>query len=730
MASSFIAGLIPGVIAGILVVILSISLAALVFSGPLAVYLPGGIAMSINAAIVVGICFAAFSGCQPIVSQVDEDTAPIIALMVALVVSSLPESASEEQVFASVMVAILFVTVVAGVGLALLGTLKAGGLVQYLPHSVMGGYFAALGWLLLTGGFALSAPVVAGGYTSGTELLEALNLASWLPAVIVASLLVVLKTRVSRARLLIGTIVLSCVTWFVAALVYGYGPERLLQAGLLIGPLQETGLPLFGLLQDLELAATNWRAVFVNAGSIATVFLISLISLLFCVSGLGHLYRGDPDMNRELKVAGFSNIANGLTGGMLGLPTYNLSAQAREMGAVGNRWSGIVSVFTCLLIFVFGFSLVAYTPRFIISGLLMFLGINLMREWLIAGWSKFSSYEYLVIPIILISAVVLGFLEGILIGLVAAIVLFVIKYSRTRVIRFSASCEDLGSNVERNALAKRRIRQDGARIFVVGLQGYLFFGTAGRVLATLKERLADNSLPPPKTVILDFSQVSGVDASAAINFQKMERLAKQWNFVLVNAGLGEALRERLASGGFGSESPSSLLFAYDLDRALERAENSLLEDGEPSDVLAGCFEQLRRFVDSDEAMDTFMSHLERREVDAGFTLTEQGDETSELFFVETCSVSAYIRQPDGGMLRVRTTEHGTVYGELGFYLGTPRSASVITDEAGVVYALSPDMGDKLEREHPNIAAALHKFLANILSERLLYTTQSLKAVTL
>ena len=125
-----------------------------------------------------------------------------------------------------------------------------------------------------------------------------------------------------------------------------------------------------------------------------------------------------------------------------------------------------------------------------------------------------------------------------------------------------------------------------------------------------------------------------------------------------------------------------------------------------------------------------MSYLERREVDAGFTLTEQGDETSELFFVETCSVSAYIRQPDGGMLRVRTTEHGTVYGELGFYLGTPRSASVITDEAGVVYALSPDMADKLEREHPNIAAALHKFLANILSERLLYTTQSLKAVTL
>ncbi|MDX1404802.1 MAG: SulP family inorganic anion transporter [Woeseiaceae bacterium] len=719
----------PGVVAGALIFILSVSLAALVFSGPLASYLSVGIAMAINAAVVVGLIFSAFSGCQPILAQVDEDTAPIIALMVTLVATSLPATASDAQVFASVIVAIMFATAVTGAGLALLGTLKAGGFVQYLPHSVMGGYFAALGWLLLTGGFALSAPNSPIGYTTADQLLQTTSLASWLPAVIVTASLIMLARRVSRTRLLVATVALSCAAWFAAALAYGHGPDSLLQSGLLIGPLQETGLPLWDLLRDLDVAATDWPAVFMNAGSIATVLLISLISLLFCVSGLGHLYRGDPDMNRELRIAGLANIGNGLTGGMLGLPTYNLSSQAHDMGAAGNRWAGVVAVATCLSIFVFGFSLVAYTPRFVISGLLMFLGLNLMREWLLDGLKKFSSYEYLVIPIILVSAVFLGFLEGILIGLIAAIVLFVVKYSRTRVIRFSASSVDLGSNVERNVFAQRHIRQEGARIFILGLQGYLFFGTAGRVLAALKQRLADRSLPPPQAVILDFSQVTGVDASAAINFQKMERLAAQQNFVLVLAKLGDGLRQRLQSGGFGSEHPASLMFVDDLDRALEHAENALLNDSGEAHVFAGCFEQLRHFFDSDEDLETFKTYLERREVAAGTTLTEQGDDTSELFLVETCSVSAYIRQPDGRMLRVRSTEHGTVYGELGFYLGTPRSASVITDEPGVVYVLSAESAEKLDQEHPTIASDLHRYLANVLSERLLFTTQSLKAVT-
>lgn len=720
----------PGIVAGVLLIVLSISLAALVFSGPLAVYLPHGIAMSINAAVVVGIFFTAFSRCQPIVSQVDEDTAPIIGLMAALVATSLPSSASGAQVIASIIVAIIFATVLTGAILAVLGTLKAGRLIQYLPHSVMGGYFAALGWLLIAGGFAISSPNIAGGYSSGSQLLETMSLASWIPAGLVALSLILLKKRVSRARLLVGTIAISCLVWFLAAISLGYGPARLLESGVLIGPIEKTDLPLTGMLLEIEFAATDWRAIFLNAGSIATVFLISLMSLLFSVSGLGHLFRGDPDMNRELKIAGFANIANGMTGGMLGLPSYNLSAQAHELGAADNRWSGVIAIVTCLLIFIFGFSLVAYTPRFIISGLLMFLGLNLMREWLIDGWNKFSTYEYLVIPIIVISTVLLGFLEGTLIGLVAAIVLFVVKYSRTRVVRFAASCEDISSNVERNVIAQRHLRQEGARIYVLGLQGYLFFGTAGRVLATLKKRLTDTSSPSPESVILDFSQVTGVDASAAINFQKMERLAAQQDFKLIIAKLGDELRERLESGGFGTESPESLLFVDDLDRALEQAENALLEDGDKSPAVTGCLEQLQHFVGSDEALELFKSYLERREVDAGVTLTEQGDSSAELFLVETCSVSAYIRQPDGSFLRVRTTEHGTVYGELGFYLGTPRSASVITDEAGYLYVLSPEAAKRLEDKHPEIAASLHRYLANVLSERLLYTTQSLKAVTL
>ena len=71
---------------------------------------------------------------------------------------------------------------------------------------------------------------------------------------------------------------------------------------------------------------------------------------------------------------------------------------------------------------------------------------------------------------------------------------------------------------------------------------------------------------------------------------------------------------------------------------------------------------------------------------------------------------------------------GTVIGELGFYLGTPRSASVVADCDGRAFRLTRSALERMETVHPQLASALHQFIAELLAERLFQATQTLDAV--
>jgi len=221
-----------------------------------------------------------------------------------------------------------------------------------------------------------------------------------------------------------------------------------------------------------------------------------------------------------------------------------------------------------------------------------------------------------------------------------------------------------------------------------------------------------------------------VDASAALNLRKIELLAAQTPFQLALAGIDEHLLGRLRKGGFGLEDSAGVRVFPDLDRALEWTENCILADVAQESLHKSCFEQMRPFLDSEEHLDILRQYLEKRAVGAGEVLTREGAESTELFFMETVGGSAYISRSDGSQIRVRTTEQGTVYGELGFYLSARRTATIQTESEGTVYVLSQAALEQLEKEHPETAAGLHRFMARLLSERLLNTTQTLKAMLL
>jgi SulP family sulfate permease len=56
-------------------------------------------------------------------------------------------------------------------------------------------------------------------------------------------------------------------------------------------------------------------------------------------------------------------------------------------------------------------------------------------------------------------------------------------------------------------------------------------------------------------------------------------------------------------------------------------------------------------------------------------------------------------------------------GEVALYLGSPRTADVVAETPSVVLRLRRAVIDRMEAEEPELAAALHRRLAETLAER-------------
>ena len=127
------------------------SFAALIFSGPLEPYVGQGVWIGLFTAVVVGIIVSLASSCPGVVAIPQDRIAPILGLMAANMVLRMGSASPQEKCLA-VMGAIALVSFITGSFLFVLGRLKLGNLIRYIPYPVIGGFLAGSGWLLLRGG--------------------------------------------------------------------------------------------------------------------------------------------------------------------------------------------------------------------------------------------------------------------------------------------------------------------------------------------------------------------------------------------------------------------------------------------------------------------------------------------------------------------------------------------------------------------------------------------------
>ena len=721
--------IIPAILAAVMILISCVAFASLIFSGRANEFLGIGVTLFVTGAVIVGILYGFSSEYRMLVVQPDDDTAPIYAAMIAGLGISLPLAVSGEIFFWNVMLLILLTTALTGIALLLLGQLKVGATIEFLPYSVMGGYFATAGWLLTVGGIKAGTDVEI-TYFWKMQPLDNVEWGMLMATLAFALLLFAVREHRLKNLFLVLALLLGVGLFYLLTPIFDqYLPDDIVTR-VTIGDLVSgsDGINyVLGMLPNAAFALVDQDQSPIRDAlpSLFIIVLLSCVSTLLTVSGLNLLLQRDAEANRELRRVGLANIAGGFIGGMASFPSVSLTSLAKSMGAPSTRWFSAVTVLILSIIAYFGMEWIGYIPKPVIGGLLLSMGLGFLFEWLVRARSRYLLHEYLVIPTILLVAIFSGFLQGVLVGLLAATILFVVKYSQTQVIRFEGDGRRFRSNVDRNAQQLEILQDHGKNILVIGLQGYLFFGTSGRIYSRVKELLELN--PEVETVLLDFEKVNGVDASAGLNFDKLAQLLTLRQVYMLIAGLDGRLMGNLSSTGVDIQSMAYARIFVDIDRALEWYEERLIDALDQSHDEAFTFvADLQR--DDPDAFHQFVSYLERVEVESGHVLAQQGEKSDALYLLESCGASAYIDDGSGGRLRVRRVASGAIYGEIGFYLGTPRTASVITDEAGAVYILTREQYQAMEQKAPDLIARFQRYLLGLSIERLLFTTQTLSTV--
>lgn len=324
-----------GLVVGVVVVIVAISVGALVFSGPLAAHTSQGIGLGLFTALVIGVVAALRSSFPGMVATPQESPAAILALIAVAVAGAMPATASEQEVFLTVMVAVASTTLATGLFFFALGMSQVGGLIRFIPYPVIGGFLAGTGWLLVKG-------FVRG---DGRRLAVFLGDGGPDPTGAVDPL----AARVSvRHRAFGGAAALPPFPdpprnagrvdrpLLPAAVCNRHLGRRASARGLLLGPFPEGGL--WRPLSIHALTTADWGILFSQTGSLVAILVVGVVALLLNASGLELAVERDIDLDRELQIAGLANVLSGLGGGLVGFQTLSLSTLGHRMSRRAGWW--------------------------------------------------------------------------------------------------------------------------------------------------------------------------------------------------------------------------------------------------------------------------------------------------------------------------------------------------------------------------------------------------------
>ncbi|HEX2009594.1 MAG TPA: SulP family inorganic anion transporter, partial [Roseateles sp.] len=373
----------------LLVCIMTLSIAAMVYAGPLAALLPralGGMLVGVALLVAVLSLLSAWGGT---IGTTQDGSGVILALGSATAAAALPLATPEVRA-ATLSTLLLLVTLAFGGLCLLLGSFGLGALVRYLPVPVIGGFLAGTGWLLVMGGLGVAART---GF--GWPLLEPGAVLRWLPALALGIAMLVAIQLGRHAALLVVIGGLAALL-FYALMGFGLGrsAQELADAGWLLGPFPEQ-LQWHSPLALQSLMAVDWRALVAALPTTVPAMLIGALALMLSTSALELVVQRDLSTDHELRVHGMANIACAAAGGLIGYTAISVTSIGHALTG-GRRLPGMLVALLLLATALLGATAIAAVPRFVIGGLLVCIGLSLLQEWLLQARRGMARGDYAV----------------------------------------------------------------------------------------------------------------------------------------------------------------------------------------------------------------------------------------------------------------------------------------------------------------------------------------------
>ena len=455
-------------------------------------------------------------------------------------------------------------TVIAGIILVLMGVLKLGTVIKFIPYPIVVGFTSGIAITIFTTQmkdlFGLTMDKVPADFISKWiayfGAFDTVN--PWAFVIgIISILIITLSPRLTKKipGSLIAIVIMTIVVYIMRNHLGITGIETIGDRFTINASLPAPAPITF-----------NMETINLLLPSAFTIAILGAIESLLSATVADGVIGDKHDSNTELIAQGAANLITPLFGG---IPATG--AIARTMANINNGGktpvAGMVHAVVLLLILLFLMPLAQYIPMACLAGVLVIVSYNM------SGWRTFKALlknpksDVTVLLITFFLTVIFDLTIAIEVGLVIACVLFMHRVMETTEI--SVIKDEINLNEESNSKEDEENLSIPKGVEVYEINGPYFFGIATK-FEEIMSRLGDR----PKVRIIRMRKVPFIDSTGIHNLTSLCQMAQREKTTIVLSGVNEKVHKALEKSGF-YELLGEKNICPNINVALERAKELL-----------------------------------------------------------------------------------------------------------------------------------------------------------
>jgi sulfate permease, SulP family len=434
---------------------------------------------------------------------------------------------------------LLLATMMAGVLLLIIGYLRLGTYIKFIPYPVTVGFTAGIAIIIFSGQIVELFGLKLAGKEPGPLVPKLMAIGEAAGTINLAATFVALLTIVAIALMK---------RWRPKwpAMLIAIGLASLVVA-LFSLPAETIGTRFGGIPRSLQMPAfppiSFDRIVDVLPDALAFALLGAIESLLSSVVADGMTGRRHRS-NCELVAQGFANIASALFGGICTTGTIARTATNVRAGAHGPV-SGMIHSALLLALMLVAAPLASYIPLAALAGVLAVVCWNMFEKQAFATLLRASRGDALVLMATFLIVIFRDLTEGIVVGFALGSILFIDRMAKSIAVEPDQRLvQDDVADRTGAANAYDSSEASDADTVVYRISGAFFFGAASTV-ATVLDRIADQR----QNFILDCSAVPFFDSTAANVIEGAAHKARRAGVRFIISGASPQTRRMLINHG-------------------------------------------------------------------------------------------------------------------------------------------------------------------------------------